>query len=196
MSPRVEPTFRDPQSIDGFVDVTSPAFQRLFKGHAWSFGWKSNGSTDVFSFWHRHFIEAGPRATESDRKRFTPERFPVVGNVLDSLMTLPHLRNAQLLRAYANGLTYGLEGRIHTDSRDARDVTALIYANPFWVPAWAGETVFYRDDGTLISYRPVPGRLLLFNGTMQHVARPPSRDCPHLRVTLMYKFRLQEGELV
>lgn len=178
---------------DGFLDVAEKGIQRLFQGQAWSFGWKSNARSDTHSFWHRHFIENSPRARAEDRDRYTAERFPVVQDIWERVLdkVSPEKGRPVLQRAYANGLTFGLEGRIHTDSSNPRDATALIYVNPFWVPAWAGETVFLDGKGRSSCVAPVPGRLVLFNGTTQHVARAPSRDCPALRITLMFKFRME-----
>lgn len=185
-----EARFDHPFVIDDFVDVSSDAFQALFKGQVWSFGWKSNGKTDRFPFWHRHFIELEGRS-EAKKDRYPLGRFPEV----DSLWAAVNEASgggARLLRAYANGLTYGLEGKIHTDSASAGDITAVIYANAFWADAWAGETMFYLPSGEVIAVAPAPGRMVLFNGTIAHVARPPSRDCPMLRTTLMYKFRIDD----
>lgn len=186
----LEAKFDRPVVIDGFVDVSADAFQKLFQGQVWSWGWKSNGKTDRYSYWHRHFIELEGRS-QSKKNKYPMGKFPVVDDLWTKIQSLVGGARAQLLRSYANALTYGLEGRIHKDSGNEKDVTAIVYANAFWADAWAGETVFFLPGRETVSVTPVPGRVVLFKGSIDHVARSPSRDCPMLRTTLMYKFRVE-----
>ncbi|WP_369928822.1 hypothetical protein [Xanthomonas sp. NCPPB 2632] len=188
-----EASFSRPLVIDEFVEVATVEFQRLFRGQVWSFGWKSNAKTDRYPYWHRHFIELEGRS-ETKKNKYPLGRFPVVDELWNRVQTAAGGQQARLLRAYANGLTYGLEGKIHTDSTHENDITAIIYTNEFWADAWAGETVFFLPGRETLAVTPVPGRLVLFNGTIPHVARSPSRDCPVLRTTLMYKLRLESHE--
>ena len=60
-----------------------------------------------------------------------------------------------------------------------------------WHPNYAGETVFFNDEGTDIigTVYPRPNRMVLFSGSIPHVARGVSRVCPELRITLMFKTR-------
>lgn len=182
--------YRTIEVCDGFIPVDGSDLQSLFAGHAWSFGWKSNGKRDVNSFWHKHFIENQDKSSQQRRDLYCEGRFPEIDRIWNLVKNHVGRPVEKLHRVYANGLTYGLEGRLHTDSAHCNDVTALIYVNPFWVPAWAGETLFFGENGLTEAVTPSPGRLILFNGTTPHVARAPSRDCPILRITLMFKFRL------
>jgi SM-20-related protein len=185
--------FETPLIIDDFLDVKDQEFQKCFSGEIWSFGWKSNSKVDYTSFWHHHFYQ---RSKVDDReeklKHFLSLESPISkvwGQVEREVSSHSPLRY-ELLRVYANALTHGLEGRIHTDSDGKREVTALLYVNPIWPKAWAGETVFYLPHEEVRCVQPKPGRLVIFNGSIPHVARAVSRDCNVLRITLMYKFRI------
>lgn len=69
----------------------------------------------------------------------------------------------------------------HQDrSHDAKgfSVTAIWYPNERWHPHWGGETVFLSDSGAnaelLLPVLPKPGRLLLFDSEIDHMAKPAS----------------------
>lgn len=100
-----------------------------------------------------------------------------------------HLQDCRLLRAYANGQTFGLDGGVHVDNlRKEECITAIIYAHSTWAVSWGGETVFYTEDGELLtSVFPQPGRLVVFDAAVPHAARAPSRECPALRTALVFK---------
>src|ERR1043165_4831720 len=80
-------------------------------------------------------------------------------------------------RAYTNYAAFGDMLFTHLDcGPDAREVTALWYICPEWEIEWGGETLFYDDSGVarfVVSMRP--GRLVLFDGAIRHVGRPPNR---------------------
>lgn len=80
------------------------------------------------------------------------------------------------------------------DTNSLGGVTALYYVNYDWDINYAGETVFLDSyDGVGIAVTPKPGRLVLFDGRIQHVARPPARWCPYPRITLTMKFLLPKA---
>jgi SM-20-related protein len=72
---------------------------------------------------------------------------------------------------------------------DRQFSTALYYPHLRWHPDWGGETLFFnetRDDLVKAIYSK-PGRLVVFDSAIPHVARPVSRKCLELRITLMFK---------
>jgi SM-20-related protein len=164
----------------------------LHKGGAsapWVHGWKSREKVDTFSFWHRHF--AGYRsATKGIAYDCEAElaEFPVIHEFWQTLAG-GLLHGHRLVRCYANGLAYGSDGTLHTDTRVPNSYTTIYYPHESWNPDWGGETVFFNreKDDILTSIYPRPNRLLMFDGTLPHVARGVSRSCPLLRVTLMFK---------
>jgi hypothetical protein len=69
-------------------------------------------------------------------------------------------------------------------------ISLIYYVNLDWKPEWAGETVFYNDDLTEITYMSMykPGRMVLFDGEIPHSIRPQSNSAPHYRFTLAMFF--------
>ena len=164
----------------------------------WEWGWQSHTKSNGFRFWHKHFAgfrksdRKRPDGTIKDRGEDCEEelkrRAPLVWCFWEDVKTLL-LKGHTLVRCYANGLQYGNDGMIHTDSVVDSSFTSVYYPHKEWSPNWGGETVFFnkaKDEIVGVSY-PRPGRLCCFPGTTPHVARGLSRTCPVLRITLMFK---------
>ena len=68
------------------------------------------------------------------------------------------------------------------------------YPHSYWEPNWSGETVLFdaaRSDIIGAIY-PRPNRLAIIRGDAPHIARGVSRTCPVLRITLIFKTRIEE----
>ena len=67
-------------------------------------------------------------------------------------------------------------------------IVMLYYANLEWNESYAGETLFY--DNSLINVESavsfVPGRIVIFDGTIPHTIRPQSTYGPDYRFTISY----------
>ena len=69
---------------------------------------------------------------------------------------------------------------VHSDcGHDQLDATLIVYLNPNWTVNLHGETVFFTGDTpwnaeSITAVRPRYGRVVIFNGTFLHSARPPS----------------------
>jgi SM-20-related protein len=173
----------------------------------WEWGWRSNRNEDNYRFFHKHFA-GSRRADRRDQK---------TGKVLDaghdcedelrdhapliwlfwkdiqSVLLVGHT----LIRSYANGLQYGSDGTLHTDSVVPWSYTCVYYPHETWDPNWAGETMFFNESRTEVVgvSHPRPNRMCVFPGTVQHVARGVSRTCPVLRITLMFKTEFRSPPL-
>ena len=92
-------------------------------------------------------------------------------------------------RAYTNYTAFGDMLFTHADCLpEQEDLTALWYMCTDWDLEWAGETVFFDAAGEIAAaVRPRPGRLVVFDGAIRHVGRPPTRICPAPRYTLAVK---------
>lgn len=92
-------------------------------------------------------------------------------------------------RAYTNYAAYGDMLFTHTDCPpEARGLTALWFLSMEWEPEWGGETMFFDSTGdAMFCASPRPGRLVLFDGAIAHVGRPPSRICYTPRYTFAIK---------
>ena len=186
----IEDVFDHETHLEVFSYLTLPT---------WAFGWKSNAKSDQYCFWHKHFA-GNTRPDHLDPegigKQFPCDKdlqksAPLIFDLWRRLSAGPLCGNA-LMRCYANGFTYGSDGTLHRDSTTDRSVTAVYFSNIDWSPNWGGETVLFNDTKTDIvaSIYPRPNRLLVFSGSIPHVARGVSRSCPVMRITLMFKMEL------
>ncbi|QNP41227.1 2OG-Fe(II) oxygenase [Lysobacter solisilvae (ex Woo and Kim 2022)] len=93
-------------------------------------------------------------------------------------------------RAYTNVASYGDMLFTHTDCLpEQHDLTALWYLCERWDLEWGGETLFYdTQDEIACAVTPRPGRLVVFDGAIKHVGRPPNRICYAPRYTFAIKF--------
>jgi SM-20-related protein len=94
-------------------------------------------------------------------------------------------------RCYTNFASYGDVLLTHVDALPgARELTALWFLCDRWDIEWGGETLFFDSAGEAqIAVAPKPGRLLLFDGAIRHVGRPPNRNCLVSRYTFAIKLR-------
>lgn len=96
-------------------------------------------------------------------------------------------------RCYTNFASYGDVLLTHVDSlANARELTALWFLCERWDIEWGGETLFFDSAGEAqTAVAPKPGRLLLFDGAIRHVGRPPNRNCNVSRYTFAIKLRAE-----
>jgi SM-20-related protein len=95
-------------------------------------------------------------------------------------------------RCYTNYASFGDILLTHFDALPgARELTALWFLCDRWDMEWGGETLFFDSSGDAqIAITPKPGRLLVFDGAIRHVGRPPNRNCLISRYTFAIKLRL------
>ena len=116
-------------------------------------------------------------------------RLAVYEPMMRAVQELMAGKSYRIYRCYCNHASYGDVLFTHTDCEpQARDLTALWYVAPQWDVEWGGETLFYnRQADAEVAVTPRPGRLVIFDGTIQHAGRPPNRNCYAPRYTLAYK---------
>lgn len=125
-------------------------------------------------------------------ERDVAERQPYVAAVMSEVVEHFPGESFAIERIYCNAIGYGDMLYAHRDhhERDSRNVTALLFVNPEWKREWAGETIFFNDDGDAVhAVTPRPGRLVLFRSGIEHRAGAPSRICHRTRLTLAIKLR-------
>jgi SM-20-related protein len=176
-------------SDDLVPDALRESLHDMVKRPIWAYGWHSNGVRDRYAFWHAHGAGGGFNTRVnctpelSENKTFAP--------VLDlwGHLSLGPLRSHFPLRAYANAHTYGTEGYTHADSGDRdNDWSTVYFAHRRWDPNWGGELVFFdQSDEIIQAIYPRPGRLVIFPGEFRHCARGVTRECPDLRVSIVFK---------
>ena len=178
--------------LDNFFpeDLNEKAIEYFQKDVEWKFGAKSVKTMmrQSLSHWVKYLFQADSLETGVPVEDITFKE-EVVQSLFEQLTQ--HLpKDTRLLRCYANGMTYGIDGKLHHD--DARDgtFTVLYYPMKSWFSDWAGETIFWNKEKYDVeqSVHPKSNRIIVFPAKVWHGARPVSRYCEELRITLMWKF--------
>ena len=178
------------QAIDNFLPKPEQETLWAFlRSPGWSFGAFSADAG------HRYFYKHYAGIKQSPKELYDPSaierelaQHPLIEQVWARLKAGP-LRGQRLGRCYANGMPPGAEGGVHLDSDVPDHYTAIYYPHPQWNADWAGETMFFNParDEILGAVYPKPNRLVIFPGTIPHVARAMSSRVNDLRITLMFK---------
>jgi len=125
----------------------------------------------------------------------TAARLPVYAPSLAVAQDWPGGEAYRVYRCYCNHAAYGDMLFTHTDCKpEEHDLTALWFMAPKWDVEWGGETLFFdskMDAQVVVS--PRPGRLVVFDGSITHVGRPPNRICFAPRYTLALKLEPVRG---
>lgn len=180
------------QVVDGLIDRSlQEHISALVRSPIWQYGWKSTLEGERFAYWHSHFAGSEAHGASCERELASEPLLQPV-HLLWTSLARELLAGHVLLRAYANAHTYGVEGSVHVDDPGVEGcISAVYYAHQKWHPNWAGETVFFADggEGILRAVHPKPARVLVFPGAIAHCARAPSRECPELRISIVFKTR-------
>lgn len=171
-----------PRQIDGLfpVDLANDLLAELERGR-WSHGWRSNSAMG-YGHWNID-LARGETWNGLDVSARLQDPFARAWQFIRANVLPGH----RLIRCYANAHTYGVEGYPHTDSIRPEDITIVAYMNRTWKREWAGETVIFEGDNTVLAQLPAFNRALIFSGADLHCARGVTRICPELRRTLMFK---------
>lgn len=160
------------------------------KDVSWKYGAYSNTSISIaqpIPHWVKYFhIEPTNDGTPVDEVTFEEPCIQSLYNKIKEIIE----PGSYLLRCYANGYTYGNYANIHTDDFRNGTTTFIFYPMKEWNVDWCGETIFWNRENREItkSVLPKSNRLLMFPSNLWHGARPVSRNCGSLRMTLMFKF--------
>ena len=173
-----------------FSDDLADQLNLLVANSNWHYGWRSNPAIG-HGHWNKDFANVNLLNGIDVENKLEHSALQEAWNYLKN----NHVTNATLIRCYANSHTFGVEGYPHTDSVRLCDYTAVVYLNKSWRREWGGETIIY--NGNQIEHAEIPkfNKVLIFPGSKWHVAKAPSRICPDLRITLMFKFSLEQDPL-
>jgi SM-20-related protein len=186
--------------VDNFLGPNEQkAVWEFLRSPGWAFGAYSDEEDGASRYLYKHFSgyrkdttePFDPAASEAELRTASP----LIASVWDRLRAGP-LQGHVLARCYANGMPSGTEGGLHLDSNIDTHMTVIYYPHLAWSPNFGGETLFFdmnRSDIVAAVY-PKPNRIVAFSGTIPHVARPTSRRCTDLRITLMFK-TMPEGDV-
>lgn len=157
------------------ADLVDAIFESVHQP-VYKFGQKSNVG-DEFGFWI---------AMVDDETRNNVPALRALWEAVDGNVTRG---SYGIERMYVNAYNFGDCPTVHQDHADEGHFTALYYANYEWNHNWSGETVFYNEakDEILRAVYPRPGRIVVFDARIPHVAREPNRICPVVRYTIAIK---------
>jgi len=156
----------------------------------WAYGGYSAEGGDRYFYKHfAGFVRDGqePRSPEAIEAELAASA-PMLAQLWARLKQ-GALPGERLARCYANGMPGGAEGGLHLDSNVESHLTAIYYPHLKWDASLGGETLMFNPAGdeVVAAVYPRPNRLVVFPGTVPHVARPMSRRATDLRITLMFK---------
>ena len=116
---------------------------------------------------------------------------PVYQRSIEAIKNLTG-KSYRAYRGYVNHASFGDMLFTHTDCLPENDeLTILVYICDEWDVEWGGETLFFnQENDCLFASTPKPGRVVIFNGAIKHVGRPPNRICYKPRFTLAFKLEL------
>jgi len=119
----------------------------------------------------------------------------VASKILNSKQFNLFAETHEVLSISFNKSSFGTSDLVHVDSTDNNNYTILAYINPEWSVDWGGETLFYDSNLQEIvkAIIPKPGRVIIFDSTLPHSARPPQIHCPYSRCVLAIKLIKKEN---
>jgi len=83
----------------------------------------------------------------------------------------------------------------HVDTPVSKCPSGLYYINIEWDPTWEGETHFSDDSMQDILYSSafIPGRFVIFDGTIPHKSSQPAPNAKYYRFVFVIKFTIKES---
>ena len=149
------------------------AFYEFYRKSSYSIGWEDDSVIE-----NQHLKYMHCRLYEKDLKalNFMPG---IMRNSFTGPLTQSHSIGTIVTNlSFSNNTYYN-----HTHIQDK---VLLYYGNMSWKTEWAGETLFFNDDGSEIVYATpyVPGRVIVFDGQIPHTIRPQAASAPHFRFTM------------
>lgn len=164
----------DIQVVDNFL--TDKDIQKVIESSRhfkWEFG-KTTVKNQGFKFWD---------CILNDDDLFKTYIFEKIEEYFKKKFTI--------IRIYANGQTYGLDGDYHIDSHEADTYTCLLYIGDIThqdVETVDGYTLFKQGE-KVICIEPICNRCVLFKSCIPHKALAPSRNSNVLRISIVYKLK-------
>lgn len=160
---------------------------------SWSWGHKSANYMFSRSIPHWSIIFGGVKFQNDNYYDCEDELNEIIKSIWCNLK-IKYFKDDVLVRCYANGITKGIDQKIHTDDYHSSSKTCIVYINEQWNIDWGGETIVWDKEKRQItkSYLPKSNTILIIPGNCYHGVRPVSSYCDELRITLMFKTRLKE----
>ena len=137
---------------------------------------------------HQHHYDDGAWNPDLSYEAFSASASPLAE--VAEIVRQKHFGGEAFTRVWANFQSFGDESAFHRDfpvkyAQSAR--TAVWYPVMNWERDWGGDFITLSEDGEVDACALVkPNRLVVFNGTQTHAARPISRYCSELRIAVSF----------
>lgn len=183
--------------IDNLVPMSSVwSFIEWLNSQPLLYGWSAHKDAPG-KFWHRNFVLPGAYANHYDaqavKHEMTYEHFLKQGGPLADVAQAVCCRifnGTPLTRLWVNVQGFGDESAIHRDFPIEFKETAqtvVWYPVADWGDDWGGDVLTLTDDHEIeAAARIRPNRMVAFNGTALHTARPISRYSKGLRIAVAF----------
>jgi SM-20-related protein len=164
--------------------------QKKLIDSSWKWGYKSTSYLFSKSIPHWSIIFGGVKSANQEYYDCEEELSNIIKDIWVILKN-KYFKEDTLVRCYANGITKGIDQKIHTDDYHPDSKTCIVYVNKEWNVDWGGETIIWNRDKRQIihSYLPKYNSILIIPGNCYHGVRPVSSYCDDLRISLMFKTR-------
>jgi SM-20-related protein len=172
------------------------AFNQWLQGQALIYGWKARRDAPG-QFWHRNYVLPGTYEHHCDQEavqqELTFERLVAQGTPLSmvaSLVSSCLFNSTPLTRVWINVQGFGDESAIHRDfpaQFKGQAKTVVWYPHAEWSPEWGGDVVTFNDSKEIAAAAVcLPNRMVEFDGTQLHAARPISRFAQGQRIAVAF----------
>jgi SM-20-related protein len=174
-----------PHIIDDVFDApTWSEVLRYVAAQPMKYGAKSNSATDPHGHWSWKPVY-DEQQNLADITQMLPAQLQSIWSRVQEKVPGPSV----VIRAYANGYTYGTDGYAHVDSTRGDEHTIILFMCERWELDWAGDTVFFSNGDIAQAVLPRPNRAVIAPSNMLHAGRAVSRKCNEMRRVLVFKTR-------
>lgn len=176
-----------------FAINLSENLETYLNNSSWKWGYKSANYMMSRSIPHWSIHLSGIKTSKQEYYDCENELNGIIKDVW-IVLKKKYFQEDILVRSYANGITKGIDQKIHIDDNHPDSKTCIVYVNKEWNIDWGGETIIWNKDTRQIiySYLPKYNSVLIIPGNCYHGVRPVSSYCDDLRITLMFKTRKKE----
>ena len=180
--------------------VTSPEYCEYFCGwlqrQTLQHGWKATKEAQG-AFWHRNYVLETKFENHYDSRAtgesLTYEKLIQSDTMIAQLaqkMSERFFDGKPLTRVWVNVQAFGDEATVHFDfpmQFKGKARTVVWYPVPEWNADWGGDFALFDSNKEIIGSAVVKrDRAVVFDGTSMHAARPMSRYCNALRISVAF----------
>lgn len=162
------------QIIDNIFNLHErSSFYEFYRNSSYRIGWEDDSVIE-----NQHLKYMYSKIDEQGLKNLG-----IMSGIMRNSFTGPITQSHSINRVVTN---LSFSNNTYYNHTHEEDKVMLYYGNMSWKTEWAGETLFFNEDGSEIVFATpyVPGRVIVFDGKIPHTIRPQSALAPHFRFTM------------